>query len=49
MEHIETNEIHNYAIDLNNWSNKKHTKNFRNQIFKLLNYKYLLTEKKSES
>jgi len=22
MEHMETKEIHNYAIDLNNWSNK---------------------------
>jgi hypothetical protein len=25
MEHIETNEIHNYVIDLNNWLNKKLT------------------------
>jgi len=23
MEHIETKYIHNYAINLNNWSNKK--------------------------
>jgi hypothetical protein len=26
---------------------KEHRKKFRNQIFKLLNYKYLLTEKKT--
>ncbi len=23
MEHMEINDIHNYDIDINNWSNKK--------------------------
>jgi len=32
MEHIETNEIHNYAIDLNNWSNKKPTEWVKSKV-----------------